>query len=137
MTDLFLDYRHIDLHPNELIVRFELPVLSYDEKSIFRKLSQRSAQSISKIMGACRGSFVDGVISSFRVSLGSVASTAIRLKELEEWILGKPVSEAVLCDAEEMVSSLINPIADIRSSAEYRGRMSSNMVRNFIKYIAQ
>ncbi len=137
LNNFFLDYRCVDLRPNELITRFELPFLSVGEKSIFKKLSPRSAQSISKIMGACLGSAVKGVISSFRVSLGSVAATAVRLRNIEEWITGKTISEDVLLEVEDMVFSSINPIADIRSSAEYRLQTASKMVRGFINYISE
>ena len=54
LTEFFLDYRKIDLRPDELIVRFILPKVPKGGREFFWKIGPRAAQAISNVMGACR-----------------------------------------------------------------------------------
>lgn len=131
-----LDYRKIDLKPDELIVRFVVPAKKPGERETFRKLGPRAAQAISKIMGSYRGEITDGKITRFSVALGSVAPTAIRLPQVEKIVVGQPVNRRTLDDAERVASSSVKPIADIRSTAEYRKWVSGRLVRGFLEHLA-
>ncbi|MCB1069832.1 MAG: xanthine dehydrogenase family protein subunit M [Verrucomicrobia bacterium] len=132
IRNFLIDYRKIDLKPNELIVAVTCKVLPEGAKEGWRKLGPRAAQAISKIMGNYRGKIVDGVIESFAVSLGSVAPTAIRLPEVEAFLVGKPLSEETIAEAERLASASVKPISDIRSTAEYRKWVAGRLVRGFL-----
>ncbi len=136
LTELWTGYRKIDRRPEELIVSFNLPKLLDDYFESWRKLGPRKAQAISKVMGSSRGRISNGVVESFKVALGSVAPTAIRFFELEQWITGKPYSKETLQEAEQRSAALINPISDIRSTAEYRKWVSGKLVRCFLENLA-
>ncbi|MBN1269731.1 MAG: xanthine dehydrogenase family protein subunit M [Kiritimatiellae bacterium] len=136
LESFFLGYRKIDSKPDELIARFILPKLPGGHVELFRKLGPRAAQAISKVMAACRARAAGGRIESFAVALGSVAPTAVRLKQLELWIAGKPLSEATIGEAEARASAEVAPIDDIRSTAEYRKWVSGRLVRGFLEQLA-
>ena len=133
LSKFFLGYKKIDLQPNELIVRFTLPKMPAGARESFRKLGPRAAQAISKVMGSYRGHIENGVVKSFAVALGSVAPTSIRLPTVEAWLVGKKIDASVLAELEKRVSESINPIADIRSTAEYRKWVSGRIVRGFVE----
>ena len=137
VTEFWTDYRKTAMQPDEIIVRFVLPKIAAGEHEIWRKLGPRQAQAISKVMGSCRGRIVDGVVESFKVAIGSIAATCIRLRDVEKWIVGQPVNATVLNELEQKVSSSIHPIADIRSTAEYRRWVTGRMVRGFVEQLAQ
>lgn len=133
LTDFFLAYRKIHLQPDELIVRFEVPGLPDGWKESFRKLGPRAAQAISKVMAAFRGHATDGRIGEIKIALGSVAPTCIRLRELEAWLRGKPLTERIIAEAEQRAASEVRPIDDIRSTAEYRRWVSGRLVRGCLE----
>jgi len=136
LQSFILDYRKIDLKPDELIVRFIVPAKKAGERETFRKLGPRAAQAISKIMGSYRGEIVDGKITRFSVALGSVGPTAIRLPEVEKAVIGQAVDRRTLNDAERVASASVKPIADIRSTAEYRKWVSGRLIRGFLEHLA-
>lgn len=136
LEKFFLGYRKIDLQPDELIVRFLVPRMKPGEREGWRKLGPRAAQAISKVMGSYRGRAEGGVVKSLAVALGSVAPTAVRLRGLEQWIVGRPLDEATLAEAEQRAAGEVKPIADIRSTAEYRQWVSGRLVRGFLEQLA-
>jgi len=137
ITEFYKGYRKIDLKPEELIVRFVIPKLKDGEKEFFHKLGPRAAQAISKVMGGYRGALSNGKIERFSLALGSVAPTAVRLWALESWIKGKSLDEDVIAEGEERASNEVDPIADIRSTAEYRKWVSGRLVRGFLEHLSQ
>ena len=115
----YTGYRRSVLRSDELIAAVEVPLLA--GRQWFRKVGTRAAQAISKVvMAAIRG-------GEPRVSLGSVAATVVRL----------PRTEAVLAaggaigDARRALEEEIQPIDDLRSTAEYRRRVSGNLLEQF------
>jgi len=135
LQSFILDYRKIDLKPDELIVRFIVPAKKAGERETFRKLGPRAAQAISKIMGSYRGEIVNGKIIRFSVALGSVAPTAIRLPEVEKAVIGQAADRRTLNEAERIASASVKPIADIRSTAEYRKWVSGRLIRGFLEHL--
>ncbi len=135
LADFFLGYRKTALQPGELIVRFELPVLPAGQCEFFHKVGTRAAQAISKVMAAARFAVQDGHIRTAAVAVGSVAPTAIRLPELEAWLVGRPLNAETLARAEQMTQNTVKPISDIRSTAEYRAWVAGRLVRGFLEKI--
>jgi carbon-monoxide dehydrogenase medium subunit len=132
LTDFFLDYRKIDLALGEFITRFELPALPAGSRELFRKLGTRGAQAISKTMAACRLRLHGNTIEHFAIAMGSVAPTTIRLPRLEKWITGQTLTPELIDEAEKRASDEVTPIADIRSTAQYRKWVSGRIVRGFL-----
>ena len=70
-----------------------------------------------------------------RIALGSVAPVPLRLTELEQVLLGKPVEPELVAQAREMAAAAIGPIDDIRSTARYRSAVASNLVAEFLEQL--
>ena len=118
-TTFYTGYRQSVRRPDELIVGFEIPALH--GRQWFRKVGTRAAQAISKIV-------IAGVAGDApRIALGSVAPTVIRATRTEQALAGG----ASLADAQRMLEQEIAPIDDIRSTAEYRRRVASNLLARF------
>jgi xanthine dehydrogenase small subunit len=126
-TAFYTGYRQSVMRPVELITGFEIPAIR--GRQWFRKVGTRAAQAISKIV-------IAGVAPSIRdrksgdaprLALGSVAPTVIRATRTEEALAGG----APLEDAQRMLMQEIAPIDDIRSTAEYRRRVASNLLAQF------
>ena len=118
-TGFYTGYRESLRRPDELITAVEVgPV---EGPQWFRKVGTRAAQAISKVvMAAVRG-------SPPRIALGSVAPTVIRLSRTERAL----ADGAGIDDAAAIAESEIQPIDDLRSTAGYRRRVVSNLLRRF------
>jgi len=136
VRDFLIGYRKLDLAPDELIVQFRLRGLPAGAREGWRKLGRRAAQAISKVMGSWRGRIENGRLASFAVALGSVAPTAIRLPALEGWLAGRALDKATLDEAEQRAADEVQPISDIRSTAEYRKWVSGRLVRGFLEQLS-
>ena len=119
ITQYYTGYRATVMRPDELIVAIEVPPV--EGKQWFRKVGTRAAQAISKIV-------VAGVRSAKpRVAYGSVAPTVVRVPRTERALAsGSDIDAAV-----RVLQSEIKPIDDIRSTAEYRMQVASNLLRRF------
>jgi xanthine dehydrogenase small subunit len=118
-TGFYTGYRQSVRRLDELIVGFEIPVVR--GRQWFRKVGTRAAQAISKVV-------IAGVAGeSPRIALGSVAPTVIRATRTEQALAGG----ASLEDAQRILVEEIAPIDDIRSTADYRRRVASNLLERF------
>ena len=120
----YTGYRKSVLRPDELIAAVEIPRVA--GRQWFRKVGTRAAQAISKVvLAAVR-------FERPRLALGSVAPTVMRLPRTEAVL----ASGASISDARRELESEIQPIDDLRSTAEYRRRVSGNLLEQFWKETA-
>ena len=119
VTEFFTGYRATVMRPDELIVSIE--VQPVDGMQWFRKVGTRAAQAISKIVVA---GIRDGAP---RIAFGSVGPTVIRARQTESAL----ASGASIDEAARVLETEISPIDDIRSTADYRRRVSVNLLRRF------
>jgi CO/xanthine dehydrogenase FAD-binding subunit len=117
----FTGYRRTVRRADELIVRFEVPVVR--GRQWFRKVGTRAAQAISKVVMA-------GVVGDEpRLAIGSVAPTVLRLARTEAAI----ARGASIEEAQQTLVAEIAPIDDIRSSADYRRRVAANLLARMLR----
>ena len=74
---LFKEYRKLDLQPDEMLLKIELPIFPKNNFFYFRKVGTRQAQSIAKLSFAGRLQIDNGQISEARIAFGAVAPTPI------------------------------------------------------------
>jgi xanthine dehydrogenase small subunit len=115
----YTGYRKTVRRPDELIVRIDVTVPEGEQR--FAKVGTRAAQAISKIViGAVRG-------PKPKIAFGSVAATVVRVPKTEAAL----ASGASIDDATKILAAEITPIDDVRSTADYRMRVSMNLVKRF------
>ncbi|MEX2180674.1 MAG: FAD binding domain-containing protein [Gemmatimonadaceae bacterium] len=120
-TEFSTGYRMTVRRPEELVVAIEVPIV--DGQQWFRKVGTRAAQAISKLVMAG----VRRPAAAPSLAIGSVAPTVIRLPRTEA-ALGSGASVAA---AQRILAEEIQPIDDVRSTAEYRRRVASNLLERF------
>jgi CO/xanthine dehydrogenase FAD-binding subunit len=110
-NSFYTGYRKSVARPDEIITAVEVPPVA--GRQWFRKVGTRAAQAISKVvMAAVRA-------PRPRIALGSVAPTVVRLPKTEAALSAGSSLE----EARETLGREIQPIDDIRSTAEYRRRV--------------
>jgi CO/xanthine dehydrogenase FAD-binding subunit len=123
-------YRKTLLAPDELIVAAHLPAPNARTRTTWRKVGTRRAQSISKVMGAAAIELDGGVVAAAKVALGAVADRPIRVRAVEEAVVGLPPARAAEA-ARAALADAIKPIDDVRSTASYRHHVAENLVARF------
>ena len=124
-------YKQMDLRTDELLRAIRLPRMS-DRFHYYRKVGTRKAQAISKVCFAGVIRIVDGRVAHIRIALGSVAPIPIRCERTEASLQDQPLnSDAILLGASTMSSEIV-PIDDIRSTRDYRLRVSLNLLQDFL-----
>jgi CO/xanthine dehydrogenase FAD-binding subunit len=123
-------YRTTLLAPDELIVAAHLPIPDPSTRVTWRKVGTRRAQSISKVMGAAAITLDGDTVVSARVALGAVANRPIRIAAVEAAVAGKRLGDAADA-ARAALRTAIQPIDDVRSTANYRREVAENLVARF------
>jgi len=117
-NDFYTGYRKTVMNAGELIVAIEVPRVA--GRQWFRKVGTRAAQAISKLV-------IAGVRNDRpAIAIGSVAATVIRARHAEA-----ALARGSIEDAQRALMRDITPIDDLRSSADYRRRVSANLLTRF------
>jgi xanthine dehydrogenase iron-sulfur cluster and FAD-binding subunit A len=77
---------------------------------------------------------MDGdTVRDVRIALGSVAPIVVRAVQVEGVLRGRTLDEAALVASGRALTAEITPIDDLRSTAEYRRRVATNLLREFVR----
>lgn len=130
VEELFVGPGQTILKPTEVITSVAFPLAGENETSFYVKLGKRKAQAISVVNVAVSLKLDEGrkTFAGVRIALGSVAPTVVRAKEAEEWLSGQEVIRDNIATAASLVEKNVNPISDVRASAEYRKQVSGQLV---------
>ena len=127
-------YRRTALAPDELLLRIRIPLLAGRELR-YRKIGTRRAQSISKVVLALgwRDGGPSAPWTDVRLALGSVAPTPIRATATEAALEGRPPSPETADLAAETLAAELQPIGDVRSTAEYRRVVAARVLHRLVR----
>jgi CO/xanthine dehydrogenase FAD-binding subunit len=133
--DFWPAYRRTALAPSELLLRINIPLVP-GRQVRYRKIGTRRAQSISKVVMALAWQSDDDAQSPWRnvhLALGSVAAVPIRAARTEAVLEGAPPTEVVADRAASTLADEIEPIDDVRSSADYRRAVAARVLHRLIR----
>lgn len=127
-------YRTTPRREDELLLRIRIPIRA-DRRVRFRKIGTRRAQAISKVVMALawRSSGEDAPWTDVRVALGSIAATTVRVASAEAALEGKRPTRETADAAAGALSSSIEPIDDVRSTADYRRLVATRVLHRLIR----
>ena len=127
-------YKEMIIRPDELLARIRLPRTPNSLKHYYRKVGTRKAQAISKVCFAALASIEGNQLREVRIALGSVAPIPIRCMKTESALRNQSITpiDPLLELGKTMLAAEIAPIDDIRSTADYRLRVSLNLLGEFL-----
>jgi CO/xanthine dehydrogenase FAD-binding subunit len=133
-SDFWPAYRETARAGDELLLRVEIP-LDPHRRVRYRKVGTRRAQAISKVVMALawRVDAADPTWHDVRLALGSVAPTPIRARRTEQVIDGFAPTEEVAGRARETLLDELEPIDDVRSTAEYRRTVAGRVLHRLVR----
>ncbi len=128
-------YKQTIMQPDELLARIRLPRRWPDLIHYYRKVGTRKAQAISKVCLAATARVSAGTVDHIRIAFGSVAPVPLRCRKTEAVLQGEPLDENAIENARTELSLEIVPIDDIRSSKDYRLKVSLNLLEDFLRQL--
>jgi CO/xanthine dehydrogenase FAD-binding subunit len=133
-------YKQMDIRPEELLRAIRLPRLiraaSKGLTQYYRKVGTRKAQAISKVCFAGVARMNANQIADVRIALGSVAPIPIRCLLTEAALRNKEADAETVKAAQSALAAEIAPIDDLRSTRDYRLRVSLNLLDDFVQHVA-
>ena len=143
IDEFFTGVNKTSLKQNEIITHFTFLPL---RNSGYVKLGLRNSMAIAVVSAAAAVELDGEIIKNARVALGSVAPRPIRAKHVEEALVGlelAPLAKGGMSIRDNChgltggifaeALSDINPIDDIRASANYRRQVTPVIVKRAIK----
>jgi CO/xanthine dehydrogenase FAD-binding subunit len=129
-------YKQMNMRPDELLRAIRLPRDTKRLAHYYRKVGTRKAQAISKVCFAGAARMDGDQIEDVRIALGSVAPVPIRCTQTEAALRGKQINGSTLTAAKAALKAEIVPIDDLRSTRDYRLRVSLNLLEDFVLRLA-
>jgi carbon-monoxide dehydrogenase medium subunit len=120
------------LAPGELLESVHLPAPAVPAGSAFLKVA-RVAADIAKVCVAVSLEREGERVRACRIALGSVAPTPRRAPRAEVVLSGERLSSAAIDDAVRLAREEIQPISDVRSTADYRRQVAGVLVADALR----
>jgi carbon-monoxide dehydrogenase medium subunit len=120
LEQFYLGVRRTVLAPDELLREIRFPLLTANQRGLWRRLGLRRAQAISVVHFGMVLTFDGETVAAARITLGAVAPTIVRAGQAEAFLVGKALTPDVCAEAGRLACADIRPISDLRGSAEYR-----------------
>lgn len=124
VDELLVDTFTTSLGPTELIRAVEVPARTPATRAVYLKYTLRTVDDYATVSVAARAEVVDGRYAALRIFLGAVGSRPMRAASVEMALTGRAIDAKVASDAAALVAGDIDPIDDVRGSAEYKREMA-------------
>ena len=129
LADFVLGPGRTALEPGEALMAVHVPVPGVDVRQHFEKVGRREALAVAVVsLAALVRLGHGGKISEARLAWGSVGPTVWRCPEAEAALIGSKLSLSALSEAAAVVRARVQPIDDVRASADYRREVAGNLL---------
>ena len=133
--DFFLSYMTTVIEPRELLVEISVPSLLTNAGWSYQEVSRRHGDFALAGAAAVLALDANGFIHHARLTL--TGTTPIRVRKVEESLLGERPSEALFGDAARRATENLEQDSDIHASAEYRRGACAALARRALMQAAQ
>lgn len=116
------------LEYNEMVTEIQIPKLPPYTGTAFLRITRVDAD-LAKVNVATAVTIKDGNFKDVRIALGGVAPTPIRASKAEQFLKGSKLDDKLIEMAAQTAAKEIKPITDIRSTREYRAKITIVLVR--------
>ena len=129
IDEFILGPRRTMLQPGDIISRIILPPAQGWSIQSFEKVGRRKSLAIAVAsLAAMLRLADDGTVAEACFAWGSVGPTVLRCPGAEAVLIGKPLTEATLQAAAALAQQEVQPIDDIRATADYRRTVAGNLL---------
>ncbi len=139
--DFFLTYFTTSIESGEICEEVVIPVLPRDAAWGFEEFTHRHGDFA--IVGVAAVVEVDASrrCTAARLAVAGVGATPVRMRAVEQFLTGQPLSPPVLAEAARLVSGEVQPESDLHASDAFRrdlaGTMTVRALRGAAKQLEQ
>lgn len=120
LREFYLGYKELAKEAGELVTGVRFPVPGPDTRIHWEKVSKRTGLDIASVNSGCVLEPAGDGIGSIGLSLGGVAPIPYFCSETSRFLTGRKVNVETLWEAHEIMQDEIDPISDVRGSADYK-----------------
>ena len=129
--EFFLDWYETALEPGELIEAVILPPAPAGTIGSYTKLARVAGDFATASVALVLGMQGD-TCSHLAVAVGACGPVPARRRDIEAELLGGALREADIRRLTDALSERLDPVDDVRASADYRRRVAPRLVRQTI-----
>ncbi len=137
LTEFFADYYETALEPGELLAEVLVPRVKPGSGSAYLKFLPRTVDDYATAAAAASCRLEDGVLHDVRLAFIAAGPTPLRATNVEAALEGKAPDKAALAEAAELARDIVDPLDDVRGSAEYKREMSVVFARRALEAAAK
>lgn len=120
LSELIVGPYKTNLQPDEIITKVTITIPEKGTGQAYFKVARRNALAISRLNGMCLLRVKKGIIGAVSLVIGSATSTPHRFQTVEEFLVGKNISEELLAKAGVLASEYVLAKTGRRSSSVYK-----------------
>lgn len=125
LDEFFVDYFETAVQPGEVLTQVVCPPLPPGTRAGYVKFLPRTQDDYATVaVGATLRLDENGVCQQVRIGLGSVGTTPLRARAVEQALQGQTLSENLIKEAAAVVRDEVDPLDDVRGSAGYKREMA-------------
>jgi carbon-monoxide dehydrogenase medium subunit len=135
VDEFFTDYYETALQPGEVVTAIHVPGMAPRSVAAFSKFLPRTADDYATVSAAVVVTPDESGqrCQEVRIGLGSAGSTPLRARQAEDALRGQALTDDNLRAAAAVAKTEVDPISDIRGSAEYKRDMAEVWVRRTLE----
>ena len=134
LDDFFVDYFETELQEGELLLEIQIPVISPLTAIAYEKFNIiKNDQGIVSVAVSITLTKNDNSCKDARIALGGAASKPLRIKEAEQMLIGRKLTDNLLEKTGEKASELTDPVSDIHASETYRRYLVGVLTKRMVK----
>jgi len=134
LQDFFVDYRRTAVGQG-ILTEVRIPKPNLRTRGTFLKFV-RSQVDQALVNVAVVVELEDGVCRKVRIALGAIGRTPHRVLEAERALIDKPLVADSIENVASVVTELVDPVIDLRASADYRRELAGLLTRRALQQIA-
>ena len=137
ISSLFVDYYETSLQPTDVITAVELPPRPANSHLVYLKYVPRSQDDYATTGVAVSAAFAAGRWADVRIALSAAGPVPMRIGTAETALDGTDADDsAAVRRAAEIVADEVDPLADMRGSADYKREMAVVWTRRALLQLA-
>ncbi len=132
IDDFFTGPGETVLKPGEMLTEIQIPNMPPQSGAAYMKQIRGRGVDIAVVGVAALATMEDDVLTDVKIALGAVAPTPIRARQAEAILKGKKLKAQLLEESGQAASHESSPIDDARSSADYRRKLVTVLVKRAV-----
>lgn len=134
IEEFLVDYYVTALEADEIVLEIRVPPLAAGTEGVYSRFLRTAAEHrpLVSVAFVARREEKGALCRQARIAVGASTPIPTRLRRAEAFLEGRSVTPAVAAEVAEMVAQDIEPVSDLRGSAEFRRDMVRAVARRTV-----